>query len=242
LDDRENALISTGKYMNSDTLDTKKDRNVSNSDSEHKVFRVAIVEDQSVVRESWQQLISALPEFVCLCSYSSGEAALKDLPMQQIDVVLMDIRLPGLSGIECTSRLKMIRKDILIIMLTDYDEDDILFSALEAGADGYLLKRSTPKMLRSALLDVVSGGAPMTSEIARHVIHSFRRKSFPDLSLALTPREEEVLSFLTRGYSNKEIAQELRIKVETVRSHLKHIYEKMHVSSRGEAVAKHLGL
>jgi len=126
------------------------------------------------------------------------------------------------------------------VMLTACDDDEILFLALESGADGYLLKRTSPDDLRAALLDVLNGGAPMTGEIARHVIESFRRSRPTDPSLGLTPREEETLVLLTKGYANKEIAHHLGVSIETVRSHLKHIYGKMHVRSRAEAVARYM--
>ncbi len=204
--------------------------------------RVVLVEDQPVTRASWQRLISLLPEFDCVASYASGEEALESIPTLRPDIVLMDIGLPGISGVECTAQLKVACPSVLIVMLTDYDDDTILFSALESGADGYLLKRTTPAALRAALLDVLDGGAPMTSEIARHVIESFRQKTPPNTASPLTSRELEILVSLTRGYANKEIAEELGIGIETVRSHLKHIYEKMHVRSRGEAVARYLQL
>jgi DNA-binding NarL/FixJ family response regulator len=205
------------------------------------VIRVALVEDQRDTRESWSRLISSFPDFECICTCSSGEEALKVIPIEQPDVILMDVFLPRMSGIECTSRLKAVNPKIPIVMLTASDEDEILFLALESGADGYLLKRTKPAELRAALLDVLSGGAPMTSEIARHVVASFRRKGGGlDPSVSLTTREEETLVLLTKGYANKEIADSLNLSVETVRSHLKNIYTKMHVRSRAEAVARYM--
>lgn len=203
-------------------------------------YRIALVEDQPATRESWQRLVSSLPDFACIYSCASGEEAIRMLPVVKPDVVLMDVFLPRMSGVECTARLKAAHPGLLIVMLTACDEDEILFLALESGADGYLLKRTSPDDLRAALLDVLHGGAPMTGEIARHVIESFRRKRPTDPSLGLTPREEETLVLLTKGYANKEIAQHLGVSIETVRSHLKHIYEKMHVRSRGEAVARYM--
>jgi DNA-binding NarL/FixJ family response regulator len=203
-------------------------------------LRVALVEDQRDTRESWSRLISSFPDFTCCCTCASAEEALRVIPEEKPDVILMDVFLPKMSGIECTSRLKGQLPDIPIVMLTASDEDEILFLALESGADGYLLKRTKPAELRDALLDVLSGGAPMTSEIARHVVASFRRKSGLDPSIALTAREEEILVFLTKGYSNKEIADQLGLSIETVRSHLKNIYTKMHVRSRAEAVAHYM--
>ncbi len=204
-------------------------------------LRVALVEDQRDTRESWSRLISSFPDFTCCCTCASAEEALRVIPEENPDVILMDVFLPKMSGIECTSRLKGQLPDTPIVMLTASDEDEILFLALESGADGYLLKRTKPTELRDALLDVMSGGAPMTSEIARHVVASFRRKGGGlDPSISLTAREEEILVFLTKGYSNKEIADQLSLSIETVRSHLKNIYTKMHVRSRAEAVAHYM--
>lgn len=204
-------------------------------------IQVALVEDQRDTRESWRRLISSFPDFDCTCTCSSGEEAIRMIPAVKPDVVLMDVFLPRMSGIECTARLKGILPDTPIVMLTASDEDEILFLALESGADGYLLKRTKPADLRTALLDVMSGGAPMTSEIARHVVASFRRKTGGvDPSVSLTAREEETLVLLTKGYSNKEIADYLHLSIETVRSHLKNIYTKMHVRSRAEAVAHYM--
>jgi DNA-binding NarL/FixJ family response regulator len=204
-------------------------------------IQVALVEDQQDTRESWRRLISSFPDFDCTCTCSSGEEAIRLIPAVKPDVVLMDVFLPRMSGIECTARLKGILPDTPIVMLTASDEDEILFLALESGADGYLLKRTKPADLRAALLDVMNGGAPMTSEIARHVVASFRRKTGGiDPSVSLTAREEETLVLLTKGYSNKEIADYLHLSIETVRSHLKNIYTKMHVRSRAEAVAHYM--
>ena len=163
------------------------------------------------------------------------------IPAVNPDIVLMDIFLPRMSGIECTARLKLSLPKIQILMLTAVEDDELVFMALEAGADGYLLKRTTPEDLRMAMLDVLGGGAPMTSEIARRVVESFRRAAkSPKPTVNLSAREEEVLILLSKGYSNKEIASQLSIGNETVGSHLKHIYEKMHVRSRAEAVARYM--
>jgi DNA-binding NarL/FixJ family response regulator len=206
-----------------------------------KPLRVALVEDQRDTRESWSRLISSFPDFDCICACASAEEALRLIPIEKPDVILMDVFLPRMSGIECTSRLKTTLPGTPIVMLTASDEDEILFLALESGADGYLLKRTKPAELRAALLDVLSGGAPMSSEIARHVVASFRRKGGGmDPSVALTNREEEILVLLTKGYANKEIAEHLGLSIETVRSHLKNIYTKMHVRSRAEAVAHYM--
>ena len=203
--------------------------------------RVVLVEDKPGVRDSWVKLINSLPGFTCVQACTSGEDALRVIPSLNPDVVLMDIFLPRMSGIECTARLKLALPKIQILMLTAVEDDELVFMALEAGADGYLLKRTKPEDLRAAMVDVMAGGAPMTSEVARRVVESFRRASKqmkPDVRL--TAREEEVLILLSKGYANKEIASQLSISPETVGSHLKHIYEKMHVRSRTEAVARYM--
>jgi DNA-binding NarL/FixJ family response regulator len=204
-------------------------------------LRVALVEDQRDTRESWQQLISSFADFTCVCACATAEEAMQMIPGIKPDVILMDIFLPRMSGIECTTRLKTILPKTPIVMLTASDEDEMVFLALKSGANGYLLKRTKPSELRSALLDVLGGGAPMTSEIARHVIESFHaKKTDRNASVSLTAREEETLVMLTKGYSNKEIADRLKVSIETVRTHLKNIYEKMHVRSRTEAVAHYM--
>lgn len=201
--------------------------------------RIALVEDLADVRDSWARLIDGIPNFKCICTCTSGEEALRRLPEEKVDVVLMDIRLPRMSGIACTSRLKPLIPKTQILILTVSADSDTIFRALEAGADGYLLKRSSPEELRSAVLDVLKGGVPMTSEIARRVIATFRRRPSPSPSaIKLTPREEEILTLLSKGFVSKEIAVKLGVSYETVRDHLKHIYEKLHVHSRGEAVAR----
>jgi DNA-binding NarL/FixJ family response regulator len=204
-------------------------------------LRIALVEDKRDVRESWARLIESFPDFKCISQSATGEDALRLLPSIKPDVILMDIFLPRMSGIECTARLKNVLPNTPVVMLTASEDDEMVFVALEAGADGYLLKRTKPGDLRAALLDVLTGGAPMSSEIARRVVQSFRQKARGrDESISLTAREEEILLLLTKGYANKEIADRLTLSIETVRSHLKHIYEKMHVRSRAEAVARYM--
>jgi DNA-binding NarL/FixJ family response regulator len=202
--------------------------------------KVVLVEDKPGVRESWAKLIDSLPGFVCSQTFGSAEEALRVIPTTNPDLVLMDIFLLRMSGIECTARLKLQMPKLQILILTAVEDDELVFMALEAGADGYLLKRTKPEDLRAAMLDVLGGGAPMTSEIARRVVESFRRSSKLKPDVRLTTREEEVLMLLSKGYSNKEIASQLAISVETVGSHLKHIYEKMHVRSRAEAVVRYM--
>ena len=215
--------------------------NPSASSAGKALVKVVLVEDKPGVRESWVKLINSLPGFTCIQSCVSAEDALRVIPSLKPKLVLMDIFLPRMSGIECTARLKLQLPDLQILMLTAVEDDELVFMALEAGADGYLLKRTKPDDLKTAMLDVLGGGAPMSSEIARRVVQSFRRASKqtkPDVRLST--REEEVLILLTKGYANKEIASQLNIGTETVGSHLKHIYEKMHVRSRTEAVARYM--
>jgi DNA-binding NarL/FixJ family response regulator len=205
------------------------------------VCKVALVEDQQEIRERWTRLLESFGDFRCVCACSSGEEALRAVPAALPDIVLMDIFLPGMSGIECTARLKGLLPQMQILILTASDDEEMVFPALEAGANGYLLKQSKPADLRQALLDALKGGVPMTSGIARRVAEYFRQRAqLRDEVVRLSPREKEVLAMLSRGYSNKEIALKLSLSVETIHGYLKHVYEKMHVRSRAEAVAKYL--
>ena len=206
-------------------------------------LKIALVEDQPKVRDNWCRLINSFPDLSCICACKSAEEALRVIPEVPPDVVLMDIFLPRMSGIECTARLKALLPRTQIVILTAMDDEELIFMALEAGADGYLLKRTKPEDLRTALLDVLTGGAPMTSEIARRVIASFRGKTpNRDTSLRLSTREEQILLLLTKGHSNKAIADKLELSVDTICNHLKHIFEKLHVSSRTEAAIRYLNL
>jgi len=209
----------------------------------HSPLKIALVEDQPKARDNWCRLINSFPDLSCICACKSGEEALRVIPEVPPDVILMDIFLPRMSGIECTARLKALLPQTQIIILTAMDDEELIFMALEAGADGYLLKRTKPADLRGALLEVVAGGAPMSSEIARRVISSFRSKAGTrDESLHLSTREEQILLLLSKGCSNKMIADRLELSVVTVCHHLKHVFEKMHVSSRTEAAIRYLNL
>ena len=206
-------------------------------------LKVAMVEDQEGIRESWAQLIDSFDGFRCVCLCPSGEEALRLIPAAQPDIVVMDIFLPRMSGIECTARLKALLPQTRIIVLTASDDEELVFPALEAGADGYLVKEVEPAELEAALLDLAGGGAPITSGIARRVVEFFReRAKVRGEVVHLSAREQEVLLMLARGYSNKEIAGELLLTVETIRGYVKQVYEKMHVRSRAQAVAKYLSL
>lgn len=202
---------------------------------------VAIVEDNPTIRNTFRQWIDAAPDFRCVCTCVSAEEALAEIPRLKPDVVLMDIHLPGESGIACTAQLKEKLPAVQVIIVTVYRNHELIFQALEAGACGYLLKRSSPEELLKAISEVRSGGAPMTGEIARMLVEAFQKK--PGASASgdgLTPREEEILVFLAEGLSNKEIADRVKISYDTVRAHLRHIYEKLHVRGRTEAVKKYL--
>lgn len=201
--------------------------------------KIALVEDQRDTRESLIQLLHTFAEVKCVCVCASGEEALKLIPPAQPDVVLMDIFLPRMSGIECTTRLKDVLPNARILILTASDDEEMVFPALEAGADGYLLKQTEPAKLRAALLELLHGGVPMTSSIARHVADYFRKRAKTRGKMThLSPRETELLALLARGYSNKEIAGKLSLTIETIQSYLKSVYKKMHVHSRAEAAAK----
>ena len=205
------------------------------------MITVAIVEDNAVMRNSFRQWVDAAPGFRCVFSCATAEEAVAEIPRLVPDVVLMDVHLPGESGIACTARLKEKLPRVQVIMLTVYRNQELIFQALQAGACGYLLKRSNPEELLKAIAEVRSGGAPMTSEIARMVVEAFQKKP-ANVSAAdgLTARESEVLALLSEGLSNKEIADRVSISYDTVRAHLRHIYEKLHVRGRTEAVKMYL--
>jgi len=204
--------------------------------------RIAIVEDNKVIRESLAAYVHRDPELRCICTCGSAEEALEKLPRERPDVVLMDIQLPNQSGIECTAKLKQLLPGVRIIMVTVYGNPDLIFKALSAGACGYLLKRCTPEELITAVREVQQGGAPMSREIARQVIAFFQGLPKPPDTASevenLSPREREILDLLTQGFSDKEIADRIGVKHGTVRWHLQHVYEKLHVRSRTEAALK----
>jgi DNA-binding NarL/FixJ family response regulator len=202
---------------------------------------VAIVEDNNDFRASLALYLDEAPGYRCVCACSTAEEALQKIPKVMPDVVLMDIHLPNLSGVDCARKLKELCPTIQILILTVYEDNERIFGALKAGASGYLLKRADPADILRAIQDVKQGGAPMSNQIARRVVQSFREKSGDTTKLeGLSQREEEILQNLSKGYSTKEIAERLSVSVNTVRTHLQHIYEKLHVRSRTEAVAKFL--
>lgn len=205
------------------------------------MITVAIVEDIKEIRTGLQMLINYSEGFSCEEVYPNAELALEGLPESKPDVVLMDINLPGKSGIECLQALKPKMPGTLFIMSTVYEDDENIFESLKAGATGYLLKKTQPARILEAITEVYNGGSPMSSQIARRVIGSFQKADGIDASPLLTAKEKEILKGLSKGLRYKEIAANMSVSVETVRSHTRHIYEKLHVQSRTEALNKVYG-
>ena len=203
-------------------------------------IRVAIVEDHRSVRENLAVLLNAAPGFSCVASCASAEEAWQALPAAAPEVVLMDIHLPGRSGIACVARLRGLLPQTQIIMLTIEEDTEQVFESLKAGATGYLVKHVAPEEILAAVSEVHDGGAPMSGHIARKVVTAFRQPvtGGTDVAAALSPREEEVLRLLAKGHRSKEIAEELGLALGTVNTYVRHIYEKLHVRSRAEAVAR----
>lgn len=206
---------------------------------------VAIVEDDVPAREILANWIRGADGFRLLGEYDEAETAIQDLPQKKPAVVLFDINLPGMNGIECVRQLKPRLPDTQFLMVTVYEDANHIFDALAVGASGYLLKQMRRNELLDALRDVHAGGSPMSSQIARKVVQSFRRNN-NEMSggevIELSPREHEVLELLARGYLYKEIAEMLKISVQTVNTYIRRIYEKLHVRSRAQAVAKYAHL
>jgi DNA-binding NarL/FixJ family response regulator len=204
-------------------------------------IKIMIVEDQTEVREGLRMLINGSEGFRCISACRSAEEAIEQLSIHVPDVVLMDINLPGMKGTECVVHVKNLHPEVQVMMLTVFEDSDEIFRSLEAGATGYLLKKTPPAKLLEAILDLTGGGSPMSSEIARKVVQAFhpsQKPKFPDTNL--TAREEEVLTYLAKGYLYKEIADALFINIETVRSHIHRIYQKLHVRTRSEVLLKYL--
>ena len=204
-------------------------------------IKVAIVEDDEGIRTSLATLIQREPTFRLAGECADAEAALKEIPRRLPDVVLMDINLPGMNGVECVRQLKTLVPDVQFLMLTVYEDSDSLFNSLKAGASGYLLKRTASARLLDAIRDVSSGGSPMTPQLARRVVQYFSKPAEAESPVAgLTPGEREFLDQLAKGYAYKEIADQMKISIDTVRSYVRAVYEKLHVHSRTEAVVKYL--
>jgi len=205
------------------------------------MITVSIVEDEGPTREAYAQIIGGTPGFRCLGDYATAEAALREIPRQPPDVVLVDLGLPNLSGAECLRELKALLPGAKFIALTKFEDAARIFEALKAGAHGYVLKKTPPVELLAAIVDVRNGGAPMSSEVAARVVSYFHAQGKDAQELpTLTAREREVLDHLAKGLRYREIAEKLSISLSTVRVHLSHTYEKLHVRSRTEAVVKYL--
>jgi len=232
-----NATLMAGTSESPMPLEKPSSRSISRTAP----IKVAIVEDDDWIRENLASQIDLAPGYCCVSRYRTGEEALVGLSREAADVVVMDINLPGVSGIECVRRLKALRPSMAMLMLTVYEESDQIFDSLRAGASGYLLKRSAEKELLEAIAQVHQGGSPMSSLVARKVVQFFNRlgDAAPELQ-RLSPREKEILELLSRGAAYKEIGDRLALSIHTVRMHIRGIYGKLQVHSRGEAVSKYL--
>ncbi len=205
------------------------------------MITVAIVDDDKDVRDGIAVLINGTSGYQCVGAFAGAEEAIDRIPRLAIDVVLMDINMPQISGIECVTKLKLRQPSLQIMMLTSFEDDEKIFQSLLAGASGYLLKKTPPAKLLEAIDEIHNGGSPMSNQIARKVVETFQSSGSPqNETVGLTQREQEILSHLAKGYRYKEIADTLFISVETVRTHLRNIYDKLHVRSRTEAVLKYL--
>jgi len=204
-----------------------------------KITTVSIVDDEEDLREHIGGYLAAAGDVRCISSYASAEEALENLPSDKPDVILMDINLGGMDGIECVRRLKADMPAAQVLMLTVFEDTEKIFSALSAGASGYLLKRMSPKKLLEAITEVRDGGSPMSASIARKVVESFRATpARGDESVDLSQRELSVINGLAAGLAYKQIADQLGVSIHTVRNYIRRIYEKLHVQTRTEAVAK----
>jgi DNA-binding NarL/FixJ family response regulator len=202
---------------------------------------VAVVEDDAMVRRSLVGILKRGPGVICVGEFGNAEEALREIPPLQPKVVLMDINLPVMDGVHCVRRLSELAPKIQVLMLTVFDDTDSIFNSLAAGASGYLLKPISTAQLLSAVRDVYAGGAPMTSDIARKVVQTFKQPApTSGETESLSPREQEVLDFLAKGYLYKEIAEQLDISYGTVHTYIERIFKKLHVRSRAQAVAKYL--
>lgn len=204
---------------------------------------VCIVEDRIDIREALFSLVDSQPNLTCIGTYENAEDALVGIPELQPNVVLMDIDLPKMNGIECIKQLKPKCPRVQFMICTVYDEDEKVFEALRTGANGYILKRSPPARLLEAIVELYHGGSPMSSDIARKIVLSFQQKPEEKIQeeYHITPREQEILQLLSKGLSYQELADKLFISSKTVRKHIFNIYEKLHVNSRMEAVNKYFG-
>lgn len=202
-------------------------------------IKIAIIEDQKEIREMLAILINGSTGFKCLQTYENAEDAIAELPNIGADVVLVDIHLPKQSGIQCVAQLKKVCQGTQFMMCTSLEDTDNIFNALKAGANGYITKSTPPTKLLEAIVDVYNGGSPMSSQIARKVVGTFQQsKEQQDQLEELSKREQEILTLLSKGLSYKEIAERLFVSTETVRTHIRNIYQKLQVNSRTEALNK----
>jgi DNA-binding NarL/FixJ family response regulator len=207
-----------------------------------KKIRVALVEDNENLRASLTALLNSADDLMCVEACADGEEALRQLSASAPDIVLMDIHLPGMSGIECVSRLVELLPEVRVVMLTAFENSNEIFASLSAGAHGYLLKSTAPAQLLDAIREVAAGGSPISGRVARKIVNFFRAKSAaPNGMDILAPREHEVLKLLAEGCPYKEIADKMEVSMGTVCTYIKRIYKKLHVHGRTEAVVKYLG-
>jgi DNA-binding NarL/FixJ family response regulator len=208
---------------------------------DNRSIHVAVVEDSPKVRRNLERSINRTPGFSCVCSCASGVEALRLIPSRNPQIVLMDIQMPEMSGVDCVARLKSLLPSVQVIMLTVYEDTETIFKALRAGASGYLLKRSTHEEIVHAIRELLQGGAPMSNAIARKLVAAFHepvKQESPHV--VLSPREREILNLLSEGLSNKEIGARLNVSQFTVKNHLAKVFEKLHVRCRTEAVVTYL--
>ncbi len=201
-------------------------------------IKVGIVEDEEQIRNSLKVLLNGSEGFICNYVFGNAEEALAEIPLLNLDVVLMDIHLPGISGIECVGRLKALCSKTQFLMFTSFEDTESVFKALKLGATGYLTKTTQPSKLLDAIIDVYKGGSPMSSSIARKVVSSFHQADQNSELEKLSVREREILESLSKGLRYKEIADHLFLSTETVRTHIRNIYQKLQVNSRTEALNK----
>ena len=216
-------------------------KNFSKTESMKNQISISVVEDMEEVRQKVKRIVDESEEFICLSTYSNAEKALEELPDLQPDIVLMDINLPGMSGIECIKEIKKKCPQIQFMMFTIYENSEQVYDALAAGANGYLLKKTAAEKILEALKELHEGGAPMSTHIARKVISFFQKENNKAIDNSLSNREKQVLALLSKGFLYKEIGDQLFISTGTVRQHIHKIYEKLHVQNRMEAINKFYG-
>jgi len=202
------------------------------------MITVCIVEDLEDIRNGLTAIINMTDGFKVLQTFSNAEDALQQLSLLQPDIVVMDINLPGISGIECIRRVHEKNRSIQFMMFTIYENSDTVFEALEAGATGYILKNSSPAKIIESMQELYQGGSPMNPEIAKKLVMRFQKQTFSQNEYHLTPKEQKILELMSRGYLYKEIAGELKNTVNTIKQHIRHIYEKLHVQNKAEAINK----